>query len=37
MTAFILFVVGLVVCFGGGWYCKSRFGTEVKTAVDKVV
>ncbi len=33
-------IVGLIVGFGGGWYCKGRFGAKaaaVKSAVETVV
>lgn len=38
MTVWI--IVALLIGFGGGWYCKSRFGKKVsavKNAVSDVV
>lgn len=36
MTAFVLLIIGIIVGFGGGWFCKAKFGAKAATVVKDI-
>ena len=32
----VLIIIGLAIAFGGGWYCKGRFGATAAAVKDAV-